>query len=536
MASTTLKMMLLAEDKASGSFEKIGKEAESSAGHVSKFSDHLKGVGKIAAGAFGGAALAEGAVKVGEFLKGGVEQAAAFAKGFAGLSRSMEKAGVPKETVEAQEGYLTSLSNTVAVSKEQLLPVYQRMFAATGSVTKAHQAMKAALDLSAGAGISLSKATRAVASGLGGSQTALKNYGIATVTAGDLTDKISKKFGGSAVASTKTFGGEMSRLHVMFENFQESIGAKLLPVLTAFGAWFIAKGLPAIKAFGRGVEPVLAAVVRYIAAAWKPALQALAQIFKTDLEPQLKAFGAWMSAHKAQIQQVGHLVGVVMADAFKLLARDIKIDVQAIVIIIRTLITVIRAIVTAVQWTVRTTQNAFGNMVSFLRAIPGRVRGILSGLFEPVARSAANAWSTARSHVAGFLSYLGGVPGRISGLLSGVWSGLGGSLRSAVNAALHLPLVIPSIHIKGIGSIGGETLIPALAKGGIVDRPTVALIGEAGPEAVVPLSGARGRRAAAAAGAGQPVELEVHLHLEGRTIVQSVRSYQRTQGKVVLAL
>ena len=30
--------------------------------------------------------------------------------------------------------------------------------------------------------------------------------------------------------------------------------------------------------------------------------------------------------------------------------------------------------------------------------------------------------------------------------------------------------------------------IPALAKGGIVDKPTLALIGEAGPEAVVPLS------------------------------------------------
>ena len=31
--------------------------------------------------------------------------------------------------------------------------------------------------------------------------------------------------------------------------------------------------------------------------------------------------------------------------------------------------------------------------------------------------------------------------------------------------------------------------IPALAKGGIVNKPTLALIGEAGPEAVVPLNG-----------------------------------------------
>jgi hypothetical protein len=37
---------------------------------------------------------------------------------------------------------------------------------------------------------------------------------------------------------------------------------------------------------------------------------------------------------------------------------------------------------------------------------------------------------------------------------------------------------------KGGGSVG----VPALASGGIVRRPTLALVGEAGPEAVVPLS------------------------------------------------
>src|SRR5690606_7659153 len=43
--------------------------------------------------------------------------------------------------------------------------------------------------------------------------------------------------------------------------------------------------------------------------------------------------------------------------------------------------------------------------------------------------------------------------------------------------------------------------IPALASGGIVTRPTLALVGEAGPEAVVPLDG-RFRN-------------EVHVHFHG---------------------
>jgi hypothetical protein len=53
---------------------------------------------------------------------------------------------------------------------------------------------------------------------------------------------------------------------------------------------------------------------------------------------------------------------------------------------------------------------------------------------------------------------------------------------------------IPSIDPISIGRMGEESMsggrlaVPALAQGGIVTSPTLALIGEAGPEAVVPLS------------------------------------------------
>lgn len=43
--------------------------------------------------------------------------------------------------------------------------------------------------------------------------------------------------------------------------------------------------------------------------------------------------------------------------------------------------------------------------------------------------------------------------------------------------------------IKGLVGAGDDDAIPAMAKGGIVTRPTLALIGEAGPEAVIPLNG-----------------------------------------------
>jgi len=64
-----------------------------------------------------------------------------------------------------------------------------------------------------------------------------------------------------------------------------------------------------------------------------------------------------------------------------------------------------------------------------------------------------------------------------------------GKIRSVVNAITNIPSKIGG----GIGSIGSSIgNIIGLQEGGIVRRPTVATIGEAGPEAVIPLKKLRG--------------------------------------------
>jgi len=73
--------------------------------------------------------------------------------------------------------------------------------------------------------------------------------------------------------------------------------------------------------------------------------------------------------------------------------------------------------------------------------------------------------------------------------------------------------------------------IPAMAKGGIVTGPTLALIGEAGPEAVVPLSGRN-------SGLGNTINLTVNAGMGadgasiGREIVDAIKRYERTSGPV----
>jgi hypothetical protein len=60
-------------------------------------------------------------------------------------------------------------------------------------------------------------------------------------------------------------------------------------------------------------------------------------------------------------------------------------------------------------------------------------------------------------------------------------------LASGIPGALgNLPVLVPHPPNQGGGQQGSQN-VPGLAMGGIVTRPTMAMVGEAGPEAIIPL-------------------------------------------------
>jgi hypothetical protein len=76
-----------------------------------------------------------------------------------------------------------------------------------------------------------------------------------------------------------------------------------------------------------------------------------------------------------------------------------------------------------------------------------------------------------------------------------VWDGMIGTMSWSVNLVIDaINAMIEGLNtVTSFGGLGGDTFdvptIPRLATGGIVTQPTIAMIGEAGPEAVIPLSG-----------------------------------------------
>ena len=114
----------------------------------------------------------------------------------------------------------------------------------------------------------------------------------------------------------------------------------------------------------------------------------------------------------------------------------------------------------------------------------------------------------------------------IDGFFGNIWHGIINDLKTAINTvitilddliagidALHINIPAIQIPVTKVGTpavnIGFDIpQIPHLAEGGIVSVPTVALIGEAGPEAIVPLSGA-GASYGGGVGGGQPITINI---------------------------
>lgn len=77
--------------------------------------------------------------------------------------------------------------------------------------------------------------------------------------------------------------------------------------------------------------------------------------------------------------------------------------------------------------------------------------------------------------------------------------------------------------------------LPALATGAIVRKPTVALIGEAGPEAVVPLSGRSGGGRSGAAGGNVTVNAPISFTFQGSASASDAQAVAAAVGPAVEA-
>jgi hypothetical protein len=118
-----------------------------------------------------------------------------------------------------------------------------------------------------------------------------------------------------------------------------------------------------------------------------------------------------------------------------------------------------------------------GNIVSAVTSLPGKIAAV-AGRMASAGKSLMTAlWNGLKSIASG---------------AADLARGLVDAMKNGINDLLGLPLTVPRIKIGAFGHyvhIGGQTLIPRLAAGGLTDGPMMAVLGDnpSGNELVAPL-------------------------------------------------
>jgi len=431
----------------------------------------LEGAGKKAQFAIKKAALPAAAaltavgVALFDATKGALEDAAAQDLLAGNLRRTT---GATDAQIKANEDWISTQGRLLGVTDDELRPVLAKLAKATGDVTLAQQYANQAMDIAAATGKPLATVTDTIAKAMGGNLAALgklaPEYRQLIKDGADfetVMSLIADTTGGAASDAANTAEGRFKRLKLTLSETKESIGAALIPA----------------------VEKVL---------------------------PLLGELGDWASQNPGAFLAIA---GAVAAVATAIVSANVAMGAWST---IAALTTVLNA---ALATSFTAVQVASGLIV---------FTAIIAGLVYAYAK-----FEWFRNGVAAVFTFIGDGVKTMVGNLKSAFEGVHYVFKTMFNGIASLwnntigklAFTIPS-WVPGIGGKGFDVPnIPMLANGGIVNSPTLALIGEKGPEAVVPLS----------RGGGYGGDTNVTIQVNGgdpNAVVDALRTYMFRNGSV----
>jgi hypothetical protein len=399
--------------------------------------------------------------------------------------------GATDAQIKSVEAFITKTSIAAAVSDDELRPAMDKLVRGTGDVTKAQELMTLALDISAGTGKDLGAVSDALSKAFNGQLGPLKKLDPALASLienGASTDEVfaalGNTFKGAASTSANTASGKMKSFSIQMGEFKESIGAAVFPIvdklLPAFQsvANFVTNNTKLVVTLGAVIGGLAVAVIAVNAAttAWAATTKAFAAI--------QAAFNAVMALNPIFLMAVA--IAAIIAIFIVLQA---KFDI-------------------------------FGKAVDGIKAGFMAWWGVVQFVFGAVKSGFAELATLGAA-------IFNGIGGAFKGVINAVISGLEGGLNFAIKGL--------NIILDGIDKAAGPWVnfgeipnvkLPRLAEGGIVTGPTIAMIGEAGPEAVIPLN-----RAGGMGMGGNTINITV-TSADPNAVVQALQQYVRSNNRL----
>ena len=420
-------------------------------------------------------------------------------KAFAEDEAAAEKLGLTLQNVtyatDAQiasvEQFITKTSMAAAVADDELRPALDKLVRGTGDVAQAQDLLTLALDVSAGTGKDLGAVSDALSKAYNGNFTALKKLDPALASlieegadADEVFGRLGATFKNQASTAANTTSGKMKNLSIQMGEFKESIGAavaplveKLLPALLKFST-FAQENTKLIVILGAVIGTFALAIIGLNAGlAIYNTIQALTLALNTALTASFSAL--WVATGAV----------VILAIIAALVALQVKF-------------------------------NIFGKAIDGLKAGFMAWWGVVQFVFGAVKTGFAE----------------------LADLGKAIFDGIGGAFKGVINAVISAMEKGLNFAIKGLNTIldgidkaAGpwvnfgtipDVKLPRLAEGGITTGPTIAMIGEKGPEAIIPLD----RLGGMGIGGGN-----VTINVNGgdpQQVVNALRRYMQVNGSV----
>lgn len=313
--------------------------------------------------------------------------------------------------------------------------------------------------------------------------------------------------------------GALQALQPVFDGLANFFNTVLKPAFDL--VWGVVQSL--WQAF-LGFLPTLQAVWEVLSAAFAPILGELFTLFQSlwgMLQSVWAAFQMLWDLLSPILMPVLEALGVILGATIVVALAAVGIAIQAVIVVITAIVQAITALITwvtnwvksfdglkanIIAWwnSVLTTTKSVGDAIgAAVKVMWDFIKGVFQTAFDAISLLATG-WFTALKMMFNlFDTAAGAIWGQtwdgIKDKVGSVFEGVKGTVKEAINWIIDkLNFLIEKANsvsgsLSGIGiNIPAIPSIPRLAKGGIVTKPTIAMIGEAGAEAVVPLSQAAG--------------------------------------------
>lgn len=310
---------------------------------------------------------------------------------------------------------------------------------------------------------------------------------------------IETQVGGTAEATANA----TDKMAVAWSQVEEGVGQMLLPVLEKFTSFMIDSVFPAVKSFAEDVVKKA-----------QPFIEKFSDVFQKDVLPVLKDFAQFImgtivpNIRNAFMPVIGALQG-----AFQSMMTAVEDNRPA-------LMSLLEGFKTVIGW--------------ISQYVLPLLTGALAVAFRGIGNSISLVINIIGKLVEGFKNFVNFTKSSID-IIKKTFSAIGNAIMFPFKFAFRevakfwnntlgkFKVSIPD----WVPFIGGQTWgfpklpVPELATGGIVTKPTLAVIGEAGPEAVVPLS--RGKKYGINPGQGQ-VTINVSGALDPEAVARQIET------------